>query len=105
MSPDDAYLHLSFARVVVDGHRAIAGEHCQFLPLAGRVVHRFRHGMLGQQLFFPGQQLPLQFRQAGTDCACRNASLSATDPSVACFATASSWPSFRVASSRNFAMP
>ena len=44
-------LHLALGDVVVDRHRAVGTEHVQFRPLAQRIVHRLRHGVLGQQLF------------------------------------------------------
>ena len=40
---------------VVDGHDSTRGEHVKFLLLAKDVVDRLGHGMLGQQLLFPGQ--------------------------------------------------
>ena len=56
-------LHFPFRHVVVDGNGAIGTEDVEFVPLAERVVHGFRHGMLGQELFFPVQQVLPQFGQ------------------------------------------
>ena len=39
-------LHLSFAYIIIDGHRAIPGEHRQLLPLAERVELR----LLGRRI-------------------------------------------------------
>ena len=54
-------LHLAFRNVVVDGDGAIGAEDGEFGPLAQGVVDGFGHGMLGQQLLLPTQQLLLQF--------------------------------------------
>jgi len=49
--------HLSFADVVVDRHRAIGTEDAQRIPLTEGIVHRLGHGMLGQQLLLPDEEL------------------------------------------------
>ncbi len=44
---EDYALHLSFANIIIDGHRAAGREHGHRLPLAERIVHGVGHEMLG----------------------------------------------------------
>lgn len=55
----DAF-HLALARVVVDRHGAILGEHRQRLPLVQRMLHRLGHRVPGKQLITPGVQAILE---------------------------------------------
>ena len=49
-------LHLPLRNVVVDADRSIGTEDIQLLPLAQSIVDCLRHGVLGQQLLFPGKK-------------------------------------------------
>jgi len=49
-------LHVPLADIVVDGHRAIADEDVQIVPLVQRVVHGLGHRVLGKQVIFPRPQ-------------------------------------------------
>ncbi len=55
----DAF-HLALARVVINRHSAILGEHCQRLPLVQRILRRLGHRVPGKQLITPDVQTILE---------------------------------------------